>query len=102
MTLTGWMSGAIWWYVAWHDRLIDPDMDRRYRCSERLAPLVIPSIFLLSIGLAFSNPDLARYSWASPHPPRSSFAECWYTFNTPLQRYSLQEKDFDFGIPETT
>ena len=39
-------------------------MDRRRRRDERLAPLVIPSIFLLSIGLAFINADLARYAWA--------------------------------------
>jgi uncharacterized membrane protein len=68
MTLTGLMSGAIWWYAAWHDRLIDPNMDRRQRRYERLAPLVIPSIFLLSIGLAFIDPDLARYSWALTAP----------------------------------
>ena len=61
MTLTGLMSGAIWWYAARHDRLIDPNMDRKQRHYERLAPLVIPSIFLLSIGLAFINADLARY-----------------------------------------
>ena len=64
MTLTGLMSGAIWWYAAQHDRLIDPNMDRQQRHYERLAPLVIPSIFLLSIDLAFINADLARYAWA--------------------------------------
>jgi len=68
MTLTGLMSGAIWWYAAWHDRLIDPNLDRRHRRYECLAPLVIPSIFLLSIGLAFINADLARYSWALTAP----------------------------------
>ena len=68
MTLTGLMSGAIWWYAAWHDRLIDPNMDRRHRRYERLAPLVIPGIFLFSIGLAFIDPDLARYSWALTAP----------------------------------
>ena len=68
MTLTGLMSGAIWWYAAWHDRLIDPNMDRQRRRYERLAPLVIPSILLLSIGLAFIDPDLARYSWALTAP----------------------------------
>jgi GNAT superfamily N-acetyltransferase len=68
MTSAGLMSGAIWRYAAWHDRLIDLDMDRRYRRYERLAPLVIPSIFLLSIGLAFIDPGLARYSWALTAP----------------------------------
>jgi uncharacterized membrane protein len=68
MTVTGLLSGVIWWYAAWRDRLIDPALDRKHRRYERVAPLVIPAIFLLSIGLAFSDAQLAKYSWSLTLP----------------------------------
>lgn len=63
IAVTGLLSGALWWYAAWHDRLIDPALHPRHRRYEQLAPLIIPVIFLGSIGLAFINAQLAMYSW---------------------------------------
>ena len=68
MTAAGLLSGVIWWYAAWRDRLIDPALDRKHRRYEQLAPLVIPGIFLLSIGLAFIDAQLAKYSWSLTLP----------------------------------
>ena len=68
MIVTGLLSGAVWWYAAWRDRLIDPALDRQQRHYERLAPLVIPGIFLLSIGLAFIDAQLAKFSWSLTLP----------------------------------
>ncbi|MCB0155840.1 MAG: DUF1211 domain-containing protein, partial [Anaerolineae bacterium] len=63
MTVTGLLSASIWWYAAYHNRLIDPQMDVRRRHRETWPPLIVPAVFLLSIGLAFINDDLAKYSW---------------------------------------
>ena len=68
MIATGLLSGAVWWHAAWHDRLIDPALDRQQRHYERLAPLVIPGIFLFSIGLAFIDTQLAKFSWGLTLP----------------------------------
>jgi len=68
MIVTGLLSGAVWWHAARHDRLIDPALDRKQRHYERLAPLVIPGIFLLSIGLAFIDAQLAMFSWGLTLP----------------------------------
>jgi hypothetical protein len=62
------LSGAVWWYAAWRDRLIDLALDRKQRHYERLAPLVIPGIFLVSIGLAFIDAQLAKFSWSLTLP----------------------------------
>jgi uncharacterized membrane protein len=63
MVATGLVSFAIWQY-AWHSgRLVLADLDRRHHRRETLGPLFVISIFLLSIGLAFINADLAKLSW---------------------------------------
>jgi hypothetical protein len=43
--------------------LTDPNLDARTRRREILSPLATSGVFLLSIGIAFLNPDLARLSW---------------------------------------
>jgi len=63
MVATGLVSSAIWQY-AWHSgRLVQADLDRRHHRRETLGPLLVISIFLVSIGLAFVNADLAKLSW---------------------------------------
>ncbi len=68
IALTGLLSGAIWWYAAHDDRLIDPHLDQRQRRFERFAPLIIPACFMVSIGLATIDGDLARYAWVLTAP----------------------------------
>ncbi len=63
MTLTGVLSAAIWWYASHRNRLIDSQLSIRQRRRETWGPLVVPGVFLLSIGLAFINDDLAKLSW---------------------------------------
>lgn len=63
ITLAGVLSAAIWWYASHRNRLIDPHLDDRIRRRENWRPLVAPGVFLLSIGLAFVNDDLAKLSW---------------------------------------
>ena len=64
MFLAGLLSAGIWGYASYHDRLIDPALDARYRRKETWAPLIMSGVFLLSIGIAFLNDDLAKLSWA--------------------------------------
>jgi len=63
MTVSGLMLAALWWYASHHNRLVDPHLDRRQRRLETWRTLVVPGIFLLSIGIALINDDLAKFSW---------------------------------------
>jgi uncharacterized membrane protein len=59
----GLMSVALWWYATRHTQLIDARMDAEMRRQHFLSPLVTIAIFAISIGIAFINNDLARFSW---------------------------------------
>lgn len=63
MTIAGLLNAAVWVYSSQHNRLIDPNFTGQDRQRETLRALVVPAIFMLSIGLAFIDPDLAKYSW---------------------------------------
>lgn len=59
----GIVSAVLWWYASYRNRLIDPQLDPQLRRREILGPLTIAGVFLVSIGLAFVNADLAKLSW---------------------------------------
>ncbi len=63
MVLGGLLSVLIWWYAAYKNRLIDPNMDVKQRRKEIQVPLVTTGIFLLSIGISFIDPNIARFFW---------------------------------------
>jgi uncharacterized membrane protein len=63
MTLAGVLLAAVWWYAAWRDRLVDPDLNAQQRRRELDALLLTAALFSASIGLAFLNPGLARLWW---------------------------------------
>ncbi len=63
MILASLLSVIFWWYASYMDRLTDPRMDYRQRMREILGPLLAMGVFILSIGLAFVNTDLAIISW---------------------------------------
>jgi uncharacterized membrane protein len=60
---TGLISLAIWLYASVHDRLITPGLSKKERRQKIISSLVMPGVFLLSIGIAFIDADLAKYSW---------------------------------------
>jgi uncharacterized membrane protein len=64
MALAGILSAVLWAYVAHHNRLIVPTLSTRERRREILSPLIMSGIFLLSIGIALINSDVAMISWA--------------------------------------
>jgi uncharacterized membrane protein len=63
MVVSGFMSVALWWYATRHNRLIDAQMDAGMRRQLFLSPLITIAAFVLSIGIAFINAELARFSW---------------------------------------
>lgn len=64
MILAGLLSIAIWMYASFHHRLIDPTLDVHQQRKEIWMPLLMIGIFMLSIGIAFVNDNLAKATWA--------------------------------------
>ncbi len=62
IALAGLLTAAGWEYAS-RARLVDPRVTARERNSETLRILIIPGVFLVSIGLAFIDPELAKYAW---------------------------------------
>ncbi len=61
--VTGLMLLMIWWYAARGHRLIDESMDRSLIISIALRALLVPMIFILSIGVILFRNDYAIYIW---------------------------------------
>ncbi len=51
------------WYASSHHRLIAPSVDQKTIRYGFLRSLIAVSMFALSIGIAFLNPDLAKLFW---------------------------------------
>lgn len=54
---------SLWWYASRNSNLTVPHLDPKVRRREFISPMVTALVFLLSIGIAFINADLAKYSW---------------------------------------
>jgi len=63
IAIAGLLNAALWVYASQHNRLIEPGFSSQQRRRETIRALVVPSVFLLSMGLAFINPMIAIYSW---------------------------------------
>lgn len=62
ISITGLFAQLLWAYASYHQRLIDSLEPAEFRRS-LVHTLIIPLVFLASIGIAFIDPDLAKYSW---------------------------------------
>ena len=63
MILGGLVLAALWWYASWHNRLTDPGLDAQ-QVRRQFAPMLLTvALFVLSIGIAFRDENLARVSW---------------------------------------
>ena len=63
MILGGLMLAALWWHASWHNRLTDPRLDV-WQARRQFVPMLLTvALFVLSIGLAFLDETLARFSW---------------------------------------
>jgi TMEM175 potassium channel family protein len=66
--VAGLLSALVWWYAARDDRLVAPGLDAKVRQRAMMRYLAVPVVFLLSIGVAFINPDWGRFSWVLALP----------------------------------
>ena len=57
------LSALVWWYAARNNRLVVNALDMKKRWRELLNPLSVALVFFVSVGLAFINSDLAKFSW---------------------------------------
>jgi uncharacterized membrane protein len=62
MAVTGFFSWLVWWYASDHNRLLDVTFKPPERWYS-LRALMVSLVFVLSIGIALFNADLARLSW---------------------------------------
>ncbi len=63
MTIVGLLNVAVWIYASHRNRLVESTLTLQSTRRETLRSLTAPAVFLISIGLAFINNDLAKYSW---------------------------------------
>ncbi len=63
MTVAGLLSVLIWVYAIKQKDLIDPAASPLQRKKELWSPLIMSAVFLLSIGIAFINDDIAKILW---------------------------------------
>jgi uncharacterized membrane protein len=63
MILGALMLAALWWHASWQNRLTVPGLDVGEVRRQFVPALLTIVLFVLSIGLAFLNENLARLSW---------------------------------------
>jgi uncharacterized membrane protein len=61
MILGELMLALVWWYASRNNLLTDLDLKQRRR--QFVNPVATSLVFVLSIGIAFVSPDLAKLSW---------------------------------------
>ena len=63
IALIGLSMVSLWLYATREHRLVDKTLDVRFIRLSTTSLLATPAVFLLSIALAFVNPEWAMYSW---------------------------------------
>lgn len=63
MALPGLLAALMWGYAVQGNRLVDADLTPADRRRGFLRNLIAPTVFLLSIGVALIDADLAKYTW---------------------------------------
>lgn len=62
-SVVGLLSALLWAYASHKHRLVSANLERVVIRRGMLRNLIAPAIFLLSIGLSYLDPDLAKFSW---------------------------------------
>jgi uncharacterized membrane protein len=63
LAITVGFLALLWWYASYHHRLVDRSLDRRVIGFYRYRLLIVPTIFALSVGVAYSQPAWGEYLW---------------------------------------
>jgi len=61
--VVGLLSTMLWIYASYNRRLVAANLENFVVRRGVLRTLSAPAIFLLSIGVAYIDPDLAKFSW---------------------------------------
>lgn len=68
ISVTGLLSALLWWYASVENRLLETQFETSVARRNLWSILTVPTVFLISIGIAFINPDLAKFSWILTAP----------------------------------
>ena len=63
MVMVGLLSAMLWWYAVTVPRLVEANLALHQRRREFVVALALAAVFLLSVGLAWIDDDLAKFSW---------------------------------------
>ncbi len=63
MAVAGLTLSRLWWYAQSNPHLVAPDVDPRLVRYNNLRALIVPLVFLLSIGVSFLNVNAAKLCW---------------------------------------
>ena len=63
LALASLLLTGVWWYASSEHRLVDEDLDPGMIRAYRMRGLMIPLVFLISIGISFFSVNAALYSW---------------------------------------
>lgn len=63
MGLTGIMQSVMCWYAVKEERLVDEDFDHDFSRNFIRGSLIMAGVFLVSIGIAFASPSIAKFFW---------------------------------------
>jgi TMEM175 potassium channel family protein len=73
----GFALTLVWLYASHHHRLIDTSMPVREIRLRTVTSITVPSVFLISILVAFYNPHLAQYFWLFSFVAQWSVVRRW-------------------------
>jgi uncharacterized membrane protein len=82
----GFALTFVWLYASHNHRLINISVPVREIRLRTLTSVVVPSVFLLSILVAFYNPHLAQYFWLLSFVAQWSIAKQWRRDERPLAK----------------
>ena len=68
ISAAGIFSALMWRYASLKNRLLEDNFDANLARHHLHSILTVPAVFLISIGLAFINPSLAKFSWLLTAP----------------------------------
>lgn len=63
MAVAGLTLSWLWWYAQNNPHLVAPDVDPRLVQYNNLRAMIVPLVFLLSIGVSFLNVGAAKLCW---------------------------------------
>jgi uncharacterized membrane protein len=68
MLITGVVNTLLWWYASSAGRLLNEPLSKQQMLITWLRMLIGPTVFLISIGIAFWDDTAAKFSWIALVP----------------------------------